>query len=74
MIRDWQAHGAVSRRAKRSALAMMALCAVLMFLTAPKLAYAAVGSACMAIVATWLWRRPEPPAPPPADAMPPASE
>jgi uncharacterized membrane protein YbaN (DUF454 family) len=79
MIRDWQAHGAVSRRAKRSAVGMMALCAVLMVLTAPKLAYAAVGSACMAVVAVWLWRRPEPPpaqapvAATPDDAGPPAA-
>ena len=27
MIRDWQAHGAVSRRAKRLAVGMMAVCA-----------------------------------------------
>jgi uncharacterized membrane protein YbaN (DUF454 family) len=60
MIRDWQASGAVSRRAKRAATTMMALSAVLMFLTAPKPAYAAFGTAVMAVVAAWLWRRPEP--------------
>ncbi len=71
MIRDWQAHGAVSRRAKVSALATMALCAVLLFLTAPKAAYAAIGTGCMVVVAIWLWRRPEPPGAPPQE--PPAS-
>lgn len=60
MIRDWEAHGAVSRRAKRLATAMMALCAVIMFLTAPKLWMAAAGTAIMSVTALWLWRRPEP--------------
>lgn len=61
MIRDWQAHGAVSRRAKRLAVSMMAACAVIMFLTSPKWWMAASGTAIMAVVAVWLWRRPEPP-------------
>lgn len=62
MIRDWQAHGAVSRRAKRLAVSMMAACAVVMFLTSPKWWMAATGTAIMCVVAIWLWRRPEPPA------------
>lgn len=61
MIRDWEAHGAVSRRAKRLATTMMAACAVIMFLTAPRPWMAATGTAIMAVVAAWLWRRPEPP-------------
>lgn len=61
MIRDWQQHGAVSRRAKRLAVTMMSLCAVVMFLTAPRWWMAASGTTIMAIVATWLWLRPEPP-------------
>ena len=61
MIRDWQTSGAVSRRAKRAAVAMMALSAGVMFLTAPKPWMAATGTAVMAVVAVWLWRRPEPP-------------
>lgn len=61
MIRDWQAHGAVSRQAKRLATAMMAACAVILFLTAPATWMAATGSAVMAVVAVWLWCRPEPP-------------
>ena len=60
MIRDWEREGAVSRRAKRLAIGMMALCAVVMFLTAPKWWMAASGTAFMAMVATWLWRRREP--------------
>ena len=61
MIVDWQAHGAVSRRAKRMATLAMAACGVIMWLTAPRAWMAATGIACMAVVATWLWRRPEPP-------------
>lgn len=60
MIRDWQAQGAVSRRAKWLATTMMSACAVVMFLTAPKLWMAATGTAIMVVVATWLWLRPEP--------------
>ena len=60
VIRDWEAQGAVSRRAKRLATLMMAACAVIMFLTAPAIWMAATGTAIMAVVAAWLWRRPEP--------------
>ena len=60
MIRDWQAQGAVSRRSKWLATTMMAACAVILFLTAPKAWMAATGTAIMAAVAAWLWRRPEP--------------
>ena len=59
MVRDWQARGAVSRKAKRLATAMMALCAVIMFATAPKAWMAATGTGIMTIVAIWLWLRPE---------------
>lgn len=59
MVRDWQERGAVSRRAKRAATLTMAVCAVVMFLTAPKAWMAATGTACMGVVAAWLWRRPE---------------
>ncbi|MFC3714593.1 YbaN family protein [Luteimonas soli] len=61
MIADWQAHGAVSRRAKRLAVLSMAACGVIMWLTAPRAWMAATGIGCMAVVAVWLWRRPEPP-------------
>lgn len=61
MIHDWQSYGAVTRRAKRLATTMMAVCAALLFITAPAWWMAATGSAIMAIVALWLWSRPEPP-------------
>jgi len=60
MIRDWEAQGAVSRRAKWTATLMMAVSAVIFFLTAPKPWMAMTGTAIMAVVATWLWLRPEP--------------
>ena len=60
MIRDWQDGGAVSRRSKWLATGTMTLCAAIMFLTAPKAWMAATGTAIMAVVATWLWLRPEP--------------
>jgi uncharacterized membrane protein YbaN (DUF454 family) len=71
MIRDWRAHRSVSRRAKWSATVMMTLCAALLFATASHWGYAALGSGVMAIVATWLWLRPEPPAA--APSAPPAT-
>ena len=61
IIRDWQANGAVSPRAKRWAIAMMALSGVLMLLFMPNRWMAVPGIVVMAIVGTWLWRRPEPP-------------
>jgi uncharacterized membrane protein YbaN (DUF454 family) len=60
MIRDWQAQGAVSPRAKRVALLTMALCSLVFFMTAPRWWMAALGTAIMAVVAVWLWTRPEP--------------
>ena len=60
MIRDWQAQGAVGRRAKWLATTMMSACAVVMFLTAPKVWMAATGTGIMVVVAAWLWLRPEP--------------
>lgn len=62
MIRDWQSQGVVGRRAKWLATAMMSASAAVMFLTAPKVWMAATGTGIMAVVATWLWLRPEPPA------------
>ncbi|WP_149195827.1 YbaN family protein [Luteimonas suaedae] len=66
MIRDWQAHGAVSRRAKWMATAAMAACAAILLLVMPLFPahrwwMTALPVACMAIVAAWLWLRPEPP-------------
>ena len=65
MIRDWEAHGAVSRRAKRMAIAMMSLCATVLVL-AMVLAgrhdwwMLALPVGCMTTVGIWLWFRPEP--------------
>jgi len=66
-IRDWQAHGAVSRRAKWLATwAMLASAAILlavMVLSGGHRAWMiALPIGCMAVVGTWLWFRPEPPA------------
>ena len=60
MIRDWEASGAVSRRAKWAATIAMTACAAVFFLTAPKLWMAATGTTIMFVVAVWLWKRPEP--------------
>lgn len=60
MIRDWQATGSVSRKAKYMAVGSMAVCAVILFLVTPKWWIAAIGTAVMAIIGTWLWLRPEP--------------
>lgn len=59
MIRDWQARGAVSRRAKWMALTSMGGSALVLALLAPTWA-AVTGIAFMGSVALWLWRRPEP--------------
>ena len=64
-IRDWEASGAVSRKAKRAASWTMLACTlVLIALMAAFPAHrwwmTALPIACMAVVAAWLWRRPEP--------------
>lgn len=60
MLQNWQAGGFVSRRAKRSAAAMMAVCAVILWLTPTPLWARMLACTCMAIVLVWLWLRPEP--------------
>lgn len=64
-IRDWEAHGAVSRRAKRAASWAMLACAIVLLAVmaafpAHRWWMTALPIACMAAVAAWLWRRPEP--------------
>lgn len=59
-IRDWEREGAVTRRAKRLATAMMVASGALMVAFAPRAWMAAGGLAIMAVVGLWLWRRPEP--------------
>ncbi len=58
-IRDWEREGAVSRRAKRMATLMMLLCSAVLALVATWVGWL-LATACMAAVAVWLWRRPEP--------------
>lgn len=60
MIRDWEASGAVSRRAKWAATLAMTLCAGVFFLIAPKVWMVATATTIMLVVAVWLWLRPEP--------------
>lgn len=59
-IRDWEASGAVSRRAKRVAISTMVLCGLVLWLiNVPRWSlYCSLGA--MSVVAVWLWRRPEP--------------
>lgn len=58
-IRNWRERGAVPRRAKWLATAMMATSALLLALS-PLHLIARVGApAVMLAVAIWLWRRPE---------------
>lgn len=61
VIRDWRAHGAVSRRAKWMATAMMTVCALIMLWCVPLAWVKWLSIGCMAVVALWLWARPLPP-------------
>ena len=56
----WRESGAVPRRAKWAASAMMALSAIVLQATQAPLALKIGAPAVMAAVAVWLWRRPEP--------------
>lgn len=60
MIIDWENGHRVSRRAKWSATAAMALCAVLLAWLAHPRWTAGLGIFCMACVLGWLWMRDEP--------------
>lgn len=73
MIRDWQTHRAVSRRAKWAATwtmlaSTLILLAVMQFSSSHRIWMVALPIGCMAVVATWLWCRPEPPRLPPAES------
>jgi len=58
-VRDWRERGAVPRRAKWLATAMMTVSATVIVLL-PLPAWARIGvPLVMAAVAIWLWRRPE---------------
>lgn len=58
-IRRWRDHGAVPRRAKWAASAMMVLSSAVLALSSLPLAAKLGMPALMACVALWLWRRPE---------------
>jgi uncharacterized membrane protein YbaN (DUF454 family) len=60
-IRDWEAHGAVSRRGKWMATLTMAVCALVLLLFVHKPWVQVVAIGCMSGVSLWLWLRPEPP-------------
>lgn len=60
LVDDWERAGAVSRKAKRAASIAMLACGAILFLVSPRWWMAAVGCGFMAVVATWLWLRPEP--------------
>ena len=62
MLRNWEAGGCVSRRAKVSAGTMMLCCALVLWLTPTPTWVQITASTCMALVWAWLWMRPEPPA------------
>lgn len=68
MLRNWQNGRTVSRRAKWSATIAMAVCAVVIALTAHRAWLGALGIGSMATVLAWLWRRPEPAEPATSDA------
>ncbi len=59
MIRDWRRGGVVRRRAKWAATLVMGASALYLLLAVRPLWMAWLAIACMAIVALWLWRRPE---------------
>lgn len=63
LLHNWANGRTVSRRAKWSATATMAACAVIVSFTAHRAWLAALAIGCMACVLVWLWSRPLPPAP-----------
>ncbi len=60
-IRNWQAHGAVSRKGKWMATLTMAVCAAIMLWCVPIAWVKWLSIGCMTAVALWLWSRPLPP-------------
>lgn len=68
LIRDWQAHRAVPRKAKWAATWAMLACAAILLAVMLSIGghrwwMAALPIACMTAVGIWLWRRPERPRP-----------
>lgn len=60
-IRNWRSHGAVPRRAKWLAAALMSVSLMMVWLApVPALLRWAI-TACLVLVAIWLWTRPDAP-------------
>ncbi|MEA9808756.1 YbaN family protein [Xanthomonas campestris pv. raphani] len=60
-IVEWQTYRAVSRKAKWMATLTMTICAAIMLWCVPVLWVKCLSIGSMAVVAIWLWLRPEPP-------------
>lgn len=60
LLRNWAQGGKVSRRAKWSATLLMTASGMVLVATSARPWVAGIGVGCMACVAFWLWRRPEP--------------
>jgi uncharacterized membrane protein YbaN (DUF454 family) len=58
-LRAWEREGAIPRRAKWASTIGMTLCAVLLFVLVRPLLWPIVGTVTMALVAAWIWSRPE---------------
>ncbi len=59
LLRAWHQHGAVPRRAKWAATVMMSASGLGLLLFVRPWWMPTCAVACMAVVAVWLWRRPE---------------
>lgn len=59
-IRRWRQGGAVSRRAKWAASWMMIFSAALLLVTNAPIVVKVAAPLLMAVIAIWLWKRPEP--------------
>lgn len=66
ILRNWEAGGFVSAKAKRAATLTMLICVLIMLLAKVPTWAVCTASFCMFCVATWLWQRPEPPPSAPA--------
>lgn len=61
ILRNWEAGGFVSAKAKRAAILTMLICVLIMVLVEVPVWATCLASFCMFCVALWLWHRPEPP-------------
>ncbi|AWJ83159.1 hypothetical protein TSH58p_06250 [Azospirillum sp. TSH58] len=68
LLRDWQAEGAIPRKAKAAALIGMSVSWVIVALTASRPLVPVLAGTCMAAVAVYIVTRPSPSRPGPEDA------